>query len=159
MNACMPTIIAIASMMVPAAKPLLAYNCSASAPPGLYMIAPGRARRGTMVLARLPDSMARLAADRGYLPRGVPMLKQVAAVEGDRVCAEGEFVLVDEKLAALRLSVDGQGRRLPAWSGCRTVGHGEILLLNGNRRSFDGRYFGVTRSDELIAVVRPVRLF
>jgi type IV secretory pathway protease TraF len=40
---------------------------------------------GSIVLASLPPEAAALAARRGYLPAGVPMLKRVGAVASQEV--------------------------------------------------------------------------
>ena len=70
-----------------------------------------------------------LAAERRYLPSGMPLVKQVVGVAGDRVCAVGHALFVNGKLAALRQHEDGLGRRLPWWEGCVKLRKGELLLL------------------------------
>ena len=98
---------------------------------------------GDYVIARLPDATATLAADRGYLPRSVPVLKQIAAAGGQRVCVVNSWVYVDTTVIAKVLNVDGQHRPLPAWNECRQLLPREVFLLNpGNSASFDSRYFG-----------------
>ena len=64
-----------------------------------------------MVIAWAPAEARRLGAERHYLPSNVPLVKRVAAVAGDRVCAAGEAVFVNGRLATLRRA---QGRRRPA---------------------------------------------
>jgi type IV secretory pathway protease TraF len=72
------------------------------------------------------------------------MIKSVAAMSGDSVCAQGRDILINGKPVATRLRVDHRGRHLPWWSGCRTLAAGDIFLLNRMApTSFDGRYFGV----------------
>ena len=62
--------------------PLLLWNASASAPVGLYRVMSGAPiQRGDMVLVRTPDSVRDLAAERGYLPLNVPLVKRVAALD------------------------------------------------------------------------------
>jgi type IV secretory pathway protease TraF len=70
-----------------------------------------------------------LAGERRYLPVNVPLVKQVAAAEGDRACAIGEALFVNGRFLALRRRLDGAGRPLPWWSGCIDLGHGDLLLL------------------------------
>lgn len=130
--------------------PRLIWNASASAPRGLYRLQPEAAiRRGDLVLVRLPAAPRQLAAERGYLPAEIPLLKRVAALAGDRLCADGDRVRLGSGLTVQRLAADGQGRPLPAWQGCRVLGETEVfLLMAAAPASFDGRYFGpVTRSD------------
>src|SRR6185437_3636612 len=122
------------------------WNASASAPIGLYRVTHSRAlSRGRLVLASPARSLAAFADARGYLPAGVPLVKRIAAVAGDLVCARGNAVFIDGRFAAARLAADGRGRALPAWSGCRKLQFGEVFLLMADvRTSFDGRYFGPT---------------
>ena len=110
-----------------------------------------------MVVAWPPPEARRLAASRGYLPLHVPLVKSVAALAGDRVCAAGARLSVDGRLAAVRRLRDARGRRLPWWSGCRTLGAGDLLLLTpANPDAFDGRYFGPTRRSQLVGRARLV---
>lgn len=128
------------------------WNASASAPIGLYRVVHQRSyARGDLVLAKPPPSVARLAARRGYLPGGVPLVKRIVATAGDTVCAQGENIFVDGQFAALRLSADSKRRPLPGWFGCRTLRHDEVfLLMEDVRASFDGRYFGPTKTARII---------
>lgn len=124
--------------------PLVIYNASASAPIGFYYVLPPQPiRRGDLVLAHTPESVRQLAAARHYLPADVPLVKRVAAVAGDTVCAANRAVTIDGQHVAEQLAVDRLGRPLPDWSGCRTLRPGQIfLLMEGVPDSFDGRYFG-----------------
>jgi conjugative transfer signal peptidase TraF len=122
----------------------LVYNASASAPLGWYLIRPATTPRvGDYVLATLPTAAAALAAKRGYLPAGVPILKQVGAVAGQHVCITGDALLIDgNPFGRLRRS-DSNGRQLTAWPQCRRLVNGELMLLSTtNPASFDSRYFG-----------------
>lgn len=130
---------------------LLVWNASASAPVGLYRIHPGApARRGAMVVAWTPGQARMLAARRHYLPLNVPLVKQVAAIAGDRVCASGSAVSINGRRVAVRRRTDAAGRPMPGWSGCRWLRADEYLLLMESSLSFDGRYFGLTRSSEMV---------
>ena len=98
-----------------------------------------------------------MAAERQYLPSGVPLVKQVAAVDGDRVCALGEAIFINGRLVASRYLRDPAGRDLPVWTGCADLGAGEVFVLNpASRQAFDGRYFGITRADEIIGKARLI---
>ena len=130
---------------------LLVWNASASAPTGLYRLRPkAPARRGDMVIAWTPGPARELAAKRHYLPANVPLVKRVAAAPRDEVCAAASSVLINRRPVAIRQRVDGAGRPMPWWNGCRHLGPSEYFLLMDSPGSFDGRYFGVTRSEELV---------
>jgi len=130
---------------------LLVWNASASAPIGLYKLDAGESvRRGEMVVAWTPEPARTLAAQRQYLPANVPLVKRVAAVAGDRVCAAGKAISINGRRVAVRQGSDAAGRPLPSWNGCRRLETSEYLLLMDNPLSFDGRYFGVTRSGDIL---------
>ena len=122
----------------------LVYNASESAPRGWYVIRPvSDLKIGDYVIARLPRDIAIFAAQRRYLPLGVPVLKRVVATQGHTVCIRDGRVLIDGFPVADTRSYDGQHRLLIAWSHCRSLLAGEVFLLNvENRSSFDSRYFG-----------------
>lgn len=130
---------------------LLVWNASASAPIGLYRVHDdGPVRRGDMVVAWIPEPARSLAASRHYLPANVPLVKRVAAVAGDRICAAGSNVSINGRQVATRQKSDAAGRPMPWWNDCRRLDQGKYLLLMDRAGSFDGRYFGVTQRKELI---------
>jgi len=139
-------------------RPRLIWNASASVPIGLY-----RARGvadlalGDLVAVEPPADLAAFLSDRGYLPRGVPLLKHVAALAGSVVCRDGTAVRVDGRPAAVARPADSRDRPLPTWSGCRTIAAGEVFLLNPEAvDSFDGRYFGPLPRDAVTARLAPI---
>jgi conjugative transfer signal peptidase TraF len=130
---------------------LLVWNASASAPVGFYRVHPNQMPgRGDFVIARTPAAVRQLAAQRRYVPANVPLVKRVAAADGDLVCASGKLIRINGRAAAERWRTDSAGRTMPWWRGCQVLGSGEILLLMDSPHSFDGRYFGITRRRELI---------
>jgi conjugative transfer signal peptidase TraF len=122
----------------------LVFNPTDSAPRGWYLITPAaRFRVGDYVVTQIPNEAALLAAARGYLPLTVPLLKQVGAVAGVRVCACNGVVYIDGAAVGRVLDVDTNGRTLTSWQECRALTGDELFLLNtSNIASFDSRYFG-----------------
>ena len=121
----------------------LLWNASASAPLGLYLIEPDAPLEvGDMVAAQGPDGARQLAATRGYLPSGVPLVKRIAAMAGHRICALRARIIVDGRTLAHRRKRDAAGRAMPWWNGCRRLQPGQLLLVNRAAASFDSRYFG-----------------
>ena len=145
----------IATLLWPP-RPLLVWNASASSPIGLYHLEPADALLpGEMVVAWPPDDARRLGAERHYLPSNVPLVKRVAAAAGDRVCAAGEAVFVNGRLETLRRVSDPAGRPMPWWTGCEELGAGDLFLLTpGVPEAFDGRYFGITRREQVVGRAR-----
>lgn len=138
-------------------KPLLVWNASASAPIGLYSVARADGvEPGEMVIAWAPARDRRLAAERRYLPLGVPLVKRVAAIAGDEVCALGQEIFINGRWTAERRIGDARGRPLPWWTGCLRLHGGQLFLLMNNPASFDGRYFGVTEGADVVGRARLI---
>ena len=140
----------------PAARVI--YNASASAPLGFYWLDRNSAlQRGALVLAWAPSWARRLAAERGYLPFDVPLVKRIVALRGDRICAHRRTIFLDGHTVATRVAKDREGRGLPHWHGCRVLGRDELLLLMAAvPDSFDGRYFGPIRRRAVIGRLTPL---
>ena len=150
-------IVAVSATLAAPPTPRLVWNISASAPMGLYAVTPGVALApGDMVIARTPSPVRRLAAVRRYLPQNVPLVKRVAAVAGQEVCALGAFVYVDGRPVAVRRPADGRGRPMPCWRGCIRLAKGAVLLLMERSDSFDGRYFGPTSTADVVGRARLI---
>lgn len=147
---------AVALSIVQPPRPLLVWNASPSSPVGLYAVTSASGVRvGDMVAAWPPSPARKMAAARSYLPFHVPLVKQVAAVAGDRVCARQERILINGRPVALRRTRDPAGRPMPRWSGCRRLRPSELFLLSAaGPLAFDGRYFGVTGASELVGRAR-----
>ena len=138
--------------------PLLVWNASASVAIGLYAVRDaGRLTTGEVVVALPPEPLADLLANGRYLPKGVPLLKHVAALPGSVVCRNGVHITIDGVVRARARERDHAGRTLPTWSGCRTITHGEIFLLNASEpASLDGRYFGPLPSSSIVGRAIPL---
>lgn len=139
------------------------YNPSSSVPVGWYgvqavpVLTHHSLPVGSIVLTRVPGPAASLAAQRGYLPAHVPLLKRVGAVAPQHVCIEAGQVRIDGEPVAVVLRTDSQGRALTAWAGCRQLADGEIFLLSDTHpASFDSRYFGPVRVDSVLGLARRI---
>lgn len=148
--------------------PRLIYNPSDSVAVGWYRVDPLDRRAGSLshplsvggiVLVPLPAEAAALAAQRGYLPTRVPLLKRVGAIAPQEVCIAGGSVRIDGVPTATVLRADRLGRLLPSWRQCRCLEPGELFLLSvTNPASFDSRYFGPVSASTVIGVARPIWL-
>jgi len=148
--------------------PRLTYNPSDSVAIGWYRIEPFDPRTASLprplsvdsiVLVPLPAEAAGLAAQRGYLPTRVPLLKRVGAVAPQHVCIVAGQVRIDGVPSAAVLAADRLGRPLPSLQLCRRLEPGELFLLSvTNPASFDSRYFGPVSASAVIGVAHPVWL-
>jgi len=156
MAACAGLIALLSLTIINPPLPRLVWNASASAPLGLYAVSRRAAlAAGDMVIARVPQPMRQMAAARGYVPAKVPLVKRIAAVPGDMICARGNAIFVRGRWVATRRDRDGSGRPLPWWNGCILLHDGHYFLLMPEvPASFDGRYFGVTKSADIVGKAR-----
>ena len=116
--------------------PKLIWNASASTPIGLYAISASDVLEATdLVAVAAPEPIATFLADGGYLPRGVPLLKRVAGLPGQRVCRSGHTITVDG----------------------HAIADDELFLMNWQvRDSLDGRYFGPLPTSSVIGRATPL---
>lgn len=156
--------LAWATFVKPTAR--VVYNVTDSVPVGWYRIHPFDAwtpslqsalQVGAIVLTRLPAGPAALAAQRGYLPTHIPLLKRVGAMAPQHVCVIDGQVRIDGVLSAAVLRADRWGRALPVWHGCRPLRDGELFLLSDtNPASFDSRYFGPVPAASVLGLAQPI---
>jgi len=145
----------------------LRVNGTDSEPIGIYWAVSKTPAKGDLVFV-LPPAMPifRLAKERGYLAAGPSpagtcgLIKQIAAVGGDRVSIDRERVWVNGlvlKNSAPRLA-DEAGRLMAAcYLSNYTLGADEVLLMSDyNPASFDGRYFGPLPKTTIQSVIVPI---
>ncbi|MEZ6809287.1 S26 family signal peptidase [Pseudomonas aeruginosa] len=166
LSACGLAALAWASLVSP--LPRLTYNPSDSVAVGWYRVESLDHRAGSLphslsvdsiVLVPLPAEAAALAAQRGYLPTRVPLLKRIGAVAPQEVCVVGRSVRIDGVPVATALPADRLGRLLPSWTQCRRLEPGELFLLSTtNPVSFDSRYFGPVAASSVLGLAHPVWL-
>ena len=136
----------------------LIWNATASAPIGFYTVEPADALDVPELVAVMPpEPLAAFMVERGYIARGVPLLKRVLGLPGQRVCRLRSTITVDGIEMGEALERDRIGRDLPVWQGCRVIGDGEIFLMNWEvRDSLDGRYFGAIPASSVIGRALPL---
>lgn len=136
----------------------LVWNASESVPIGLY-----RLQRmdtlsvGDLVAVNLPDDVAAWVVERGYVGADTLLLKRIAAVSSTSVCRGDLAISIADTVVAHAAATDRNGRPLPVWSGCHTLGAEEVFLLNaGVAASFDGRYFGPVTANAVVGRAVPI---
>lgn len=136
----------------------LLWNASASVPVGLYAVQPiGELEVSDLVIIMPPPALAAFLAARGYLPKGVPLLKRVLALGGQTVCRDGLDILAYGAAYGRARERDSVGRGLPDWQGCRRIADGELFLMNWDAPdSVDSRYFGPLPRSSVIGRAVPV---
>ncbi len=135
------------------APALALINESPSLPLGVYTrtvtLEPAR---GDVVALAQPSSTRPYLGGLG-MPSDVKLLKRVAAVGGDRVCAAAGMITTPRHEVPV-LTRDRRGAALPAWRECRVLRADELFVLGDTPGSFDSRYFGPIRRAQVDGVYR-----
>ena len=155
------TFAASAAVVLPSVAsppPQLIWNASASVPIGLYRVQPEpEPKVSDIVVVRPPEPLVGFLVDGGYLPRGVPLLKHVAALGGQRICRVGSAVSIGGVKVGEALGHDRRGRPLPVWQGCTILAADQVFLFNADRPdSLDGRYFGPLSRTTIVGRAQPI---
>ena len=137
--------------------PWLVWNATASTPIGLYRVdRTGTFSVGDLVIAIPPEPTASFLADRGFLPRGVPLIKRVLALSRQTVCRSGLVITIGGFAMGTAREHDRRGRPLPNWQGCRTVENDTVFLTNRDEpASLDDRYFGAVPVSSIVGRATP----
>jgi len=128
------------------------WNRTNSAPIGLYGLKNDPLSYGDWVIVSAQSQQALWAFEHGFIGSDWPLIKSVAGVPGDEICRNGQEIKINKTMAAKALLVDFRERDLPVWSGCHLLKPGEVFLLNDHANSLDGRYFGVTKAEDVDGV-------
>ncbi len=151
------TAIALVALAWPKAiAPTLLWNASPSIPIGLYLATSDKPANGTLAIIRLPESVRRLAHQRGYLPRSALLIKPVIASAGDTVCRYGALIVVNGYWRAMAIVRDGRRRPLPRWRGCIRLIASQIFVLATPVESFDSRYVGPIERGNVLGTGVPI---
>jgi type IV secretory pathway protease TraF len=139
-------------------RPLVIWNASKSVPIGWYFVEHRQPKLREIAVVKLEDWPKFYASSRGYLPVNVWLLKPVAALSPALVCRFGRYVFIDGKLLAHAKLFDRQRRILPRWKGCTSLKSDEVFLIARPSNSFDSRYFGLVKLNQVIGVAHRLRL-
>jgi type IV secretory pathway protease TraF len=142
-------------LLIDRVPPTALVNESPSLARGVYLRDWGGAPVPGAVVAFTQPRAARDHLRRWGMPPDVLLLKRVAAVGGDGVCHESGTLRTPSRAVVVRLR-DGGGSPLPRWTGCRRLEDGELFVLGDSETSFDSRYFGPVRVEQLTGVYREV---
>jgi type IV secretory pathway protease TraF len=115
-----------------------------------------RLNEGVLVALRVPPAVRGLVHERRYLPNGSLLIKPVAAVAGDHVCARGGVLFINGEPFGTIRARDSEGRELPVYRGCGVLPAGQVFLAAHHSRSFDSRSFGPVDVRALQGTVTPL---
>lgn len=142
-------------------------NTTYSLPLGIYVVT---RETNARLIEFCPEGVyAKQSAERGYRTAGfacpdgaVPLLKPVVATTGDRVEVSEDGIAVNGRLLpqTRAVRIDWAGRSLfPYPDGTYSVQPGTVWVASTyHRGSFDSRYMGPIREDQIRAHLRPLWL-
>ena len=132
-------------------------NASPSEPEGLYLRTSNGPAIGRLVTFMAPAPASSYVDRHLTYLRTTPVLKALAAGPGSLVCTRHGQLVIDGQVKAPVMAMDPRGVQLPRWNDCRRLGAGEwFAYSNRVPNSFDSRYYGPIRTDQVIAVYRPL---
>lgn len=156
-------VVACGRVALVASSTRLLVNLTPSEPRGLYRVVPRPASqyvRGMRVVLPVPGGFTSFVVERGWLAPGIPLVKEIGAVAGDRVCVGARQATVNDRIVGPVYADDSAGRALPALRGCFIVRPGEFLPVSTRiPNSFDGRYFGPQAVATIIGEARATWTF
>ena len=143
--------------------PPLCINQTPSEPVGVYRLvqhSPTDYRRGMYVIFPVPQHLQNLVYGRGWMRAGIPFLKEIIGLAGDRVCISATALQVNDHYIGPLFASDSHGLSLPQRPGCFVVPQNAFFAASQRLpNSFDGRYFGALPLAVLTGEARPVWTF
>ena len=142
-------------------------NTSPSIPLGIYRTTTSPLSVGSYVLICPENKEPFITAQKrdyigaGYCPGGLGyMFKRVAALPNDIITTTANGMYINGKLYpdSKPFHHDVLNRMLPIWHAHQTrLKAGEVVLMTqGDKNSFDARYFGPLPQQQIVSVVQPV---
>jgi conjugative transfer signal peptidase TraF len=143
--------------------PTILVNETPSEPLGFYRLVghtEGRYRRGMVVVFAVPHELRPLVYGRHWMRNGIPFLKEILGLAGDRICILNDRFKINDRAVGPVFHFDRNGQSLPQHSGCFSVPPGYFFAASQHiDTSFDGRYFGPLPLEMLQGEARPVWTF
>jgi conjugative transfer signal peptidase TraF len=143
--------------------PTILINETPSEPLGFYRLTrhpESHYRRGMYVVFPVPPELRELVYGRHWLRDGIPLLKEVMGLHGDRVCIYADRFEINRQVVGPIFAVDREGHPLPQQRGCFEVQPGYFFAASQHfERSFDGRYFGPLPLAIVTGEARPLWTF
>ena len=144
----------------------LRLNTTPSIPVGVYQLTHDALSKGAFVyFCPSRSTVFDMAKELGYISAGFcpggygHLMKKILATQNDVVIIGKAGVQINGQWLPLStpLLTDGAGRPLPQYESLRILAVGEFLLMaENNDYSFDGRYFGTIKREQIEGVIRPV---
>lgn len=105
-----------------------------------------------------------MTVDRHYITRGncafqsAPIGKKVVATQGDLVKISDNGIEVNGRLLtdSKPSKYDNLKRKMPVFWMDRYLDNGEFIVASTKENSYDSRYFGIVRRDQIKGVIETI---
>ena len=116
------------------------------------------------ILFCLDKEIAKLTADRHYVTAGncafqsAPIGKKVVAAQGDLVKIDGDGIEINGVLLTYSKpsEYDNLQRRMPVFSMHRYLDNDEFIVASAKNNSYDSRYFGIVKGEQIKGVIETI---
>lgn len=180
-------IISFISFIIFAKKNRYVFNISKSLPVGIYQKLENKNfQKGDLVVLNIPKERMDFMISRGYIDGNLlkTMLKRIEGVEGEtfKVLSSEElktsqlseniefssidvsksskkFLVKENKILGSISNFDSHGRKLPQIKSPLILNKDEFFVMGESDNSFDSRYFGKIKKEEILYKVKPILTF
>lgn len=138
------------------------FQITPSLPKGIYRIDhPERIEKGMICVFEIPQNVYGLMKTRGWLPEHFRfyLSKPLVAKEGDIVDVSASGLFINGRYLGPVKQYDSQGLPLPRIYRKCVLSQGEYFFASTYNNSFDSRYFGTVRKENIRWVERPLIVF
>jgi len=136
----------------------MTYSATKSMPRGLYLIAPTKKIARYDIVELIPPPIALdFIKKNHWAPQSGSIIKYVFAIPNDHVCIHHQAIWINNKKIGRVYKFYAPNKLLPQTKICGKLKANQYLLLSTeSERSFDGRYFGLVSSQEILGHAIPV---
>jgi conjugative transfer signal peptidase TraF len=138
------------------------FQITPSLPKGVYWIDnPVHIDTGMLCVFSIPRNVYGMMKSRGWIPENLKfyLMKPIVAKQGDEVEVSTTGFFVNGKYLGPVKRYDSQGLPLPEYHEKVILGDGEFFVVSTYPNSFDSRYFGTIRREDIKWVARPLFVF
>lgn len=123
-------------------EPIFFINRTASMPRGLYLVDRKKYNQiGDIIVFKSNEFNGNL-------------IKYIAAVSGDRYCFDEAGALWVNEIPIAQKNIEKYSQPFLAQSICHILNEGELLVIGDHENSYDSRYFGPIKKNDVIATAK-----
>lgn len=142
-------------------------NISSSLPYGAYYLQDKQDNitKGDIILFCLDEENSKLIKDANILAFGscpynlAPIGKKVIATSYDKVQIDDNYVAINGNIENKSKRLKLKLKNYPKATFNRALKKGEYIVLSNHEDSFDSRYFGVVKIEQIKGILKPLITF